>query len=432
MHSWKAVLRHGATPLILAATLAGSPYASAAPANPVNAARLAAAAQEPANWMTHGGTYQEARYSPLDQINTRSIARLKLAWYGDFDTSRGQEATPLVIDGVMYTTSSWSKVYAYDAATGKLLWRHDPKVPGDRGADACCDVVNRGVAAWNGKVYVGTLDGRLEALDAKTGKLVWSTVTVDQTRPYTITGAPRVVKGKVLIGNGGAEYGVRGYVSAYDAETGALAWRFYMTPNPENKPDGAASDAILMSKAYGTWHDGAWKQTGGGGTPWDAIVYDADFDQVIIGTGNGNPWSWEHRSGSKGDNLFLGSLLALDAETGAYKWHYQETPSENWDFTSTQPIILTELTLQGRQRKVLLHAPKNGFFYVVDRKDGALISAEPFTTVNWATGIDLKSGRPIEAPGARYERTKKSFWAMPGPFGSHNWHPMAFSPKTGL
>ncbi|QAZ40370.1 PQQ-dependent dehydrogenase, methanol/ethanol family [Methylibium sp. Pch-M] len=432
MHSWKAVLRHGATPLILAATLAGSPCASAAPANPVNAARLAAAAQEPANWMTHGGTYQEARYSPLDQINTRSIARLKLAWYGDFDTSRGQEATPLVIDGVMYTTSSWSKVYAYDAATGKLLWRHDPKVPGDRGADACCDVVNRGVAAWNGKVYVGTLDGRLEALDAKTGKLVWSTVTVDQTRPYTITGAPRVVKGKVLIGNGGAEYGVRGYVSAYDAETGALAWRFYMTPNPENKPDGAASDAILMSKAYGTWHDGAWKQTGGGGTPWDAIVYDADFDQVIIGTGNGNPWSWEHRSGSKGDNLFLGSLLALDAETGAYKWHYQETPSENWDFTSTQPIILTELTLQGRQRKVLLHAPKNGFFYVVDRKDGALISAEPFTTVNWATGIDLKTGRPIEAPGARYERTKKSFWAMPGPFGSHNWHPMAFSPKTGL
>jgi PQQ-dependent dehydrogenase (methanol/ethanol family) len=398
----------------------------------VNASRLVNAQKDPSNWITHGGNYAETHYSALDQINASNVGKLNLAWFADFDTNRGQQATPLVIDGVMYTSTSWSKVYAYDAATGKELWRFDPKVPGTIAKSVCCDVVNRGVAAWNGKIYVATLDGRLIAVDARTGKPVWSTVTVDQAKPYTITGAPRVANGKVYIGNGGAEYGVRGYVTAYDAETGKQSWRFYITPNPENKPDGAASDKILMEKAYGTWGDGAWKQTGGGGTAWDAIVYDPDFNQVIIGTGNANPWSWKSRSGNQGDNLFIGSMLAVDADTGAYRWHYQETPGDDWDYTSVQPIILTDLDINGAKKKVALHAPKNGFFYVVDRSNGRLISAEKFATVNWAAGVDMETGKPVVYEQARYGITGGDFLAIPGPFGAHNWHPMAFSPKTNL
>lgn len=410
--------------------LAFTSVCSAQSTRTLDTTRLAAASMEPQNWPTIGGTYAEARYSNLKEINTKNIARLKLAWYSDFDTNRGQEATPLVIDGVLYTSTSWSKVYAYDAASGKEIWRYDPKVPGSKAEHACCDVVNRGLAAYNGKIYIGTLDGRLQALDSKTGKLIWSTRTFDAKSVMTITGAPRVVKGKVLIGQGGAEYGTRGYVGAYDAETGNQVWRFYFTPNPENKPDGQPSDKILMEKAFPTWGDGVWKKTGGGATAWDSIVYDTDFNQVLIGTGNSNPWSSKARGG--GDNLFVGSIVALDADTGSYKWHYQQTPGDDWDFTSTQPIILTDLKIEGHLQKVLLHAPKNGFFYVIDRQNGKLISAKNFTTVNWASGIDIKTGRPIEYPAARYAKTGQRFMAMPGPFGSHNWHPMAFSPKTGL
>ncbi len=261
---------------------------------------------------------------------------------------------PLVIDGVLYTSTTWSKVYAYDAKTGKQLWQYDPKIDGSKGQDACCDVVNRGLAAYDGKVYLGALDGRLIAIDMKTGREVWSTQTTDVDRPYTITGAPRIVKGKVVIGNGGAELGVRGYVSAYDAQTGKQVWRFYTTPNPENKPDNAASDQILMSKAYQTWGDGWWKKTGGGGTAWDAIVYDRENNQVLIGTGNGSPWAHKERNGKGGglaDNLFLSSIVAVDADTGTYKWHYQETPGEEWDFTATQPIILAQLNIQESRAK---------------------------------------------------------------------------------
>ncbi|WP_082151366.1 PQQ-dependent dehydrogenase, methanol/ethanol family [Caenimonas sp. SL110] len=415
--------------LVLLSTMLTSTLAQKAP-TPVNASRLASAAQDPANWMTVGGTYAEARYSALDRINVSTVPRLKLAWWGDFETNRGQEATPLVVDGVLYTSTSWSHVYAYDAATGRQLWHYDPKVPGAKAVHACCDVVSRGIAAWNGKIYVATLDGRLEALDAATGQRVWSTRTFDAKSVNTITGAPRVVKGKVLIGQGGADFGVRGFLGAYDAETGKPAWRFYMTPNPQNKPDGAASDKVLMDKAFPTWGDGGWKQTGGGATPWDTIVYDQEFDQIIVGTGNSSPWSSKARGA--GDNLFVASILALDPDTGAYKWHYQQTPADDWDFTSTQPIILTDLTIKGATRKVLLHAPKNGFFYVIDRRDGKLVSAEKFTSVNWASRIDLETGRPVENPAARYARTGERFVAMPGAFGSHNWHPMAFSPKTGL
>ncbi len=399
----------------------------------INAQRLAQAGKDSANWLSTGRDYSEERFSPLGQINADNIGMLGLAWSHEFDTNRGQEATPLVADGVLYTTTAWSKAYAFDAATGKLLWSYDPGIDGGKGHDACCDVVNRGVALWNGKVYLGALDGRLIALDAKTGKEVWSTQTTDTSRPYTITGAPRVVKGKVIIGNGGAELGVRGYVSAYDAETGKLAWRFYTAPNPKGEADGAASDAIFAKQANATWGpNGAWKEVGGGGTVWDAIVYDQDYDQIIIGTGNGSPWNRRIRSGDEGDNLFLSSLVALDPETGAYKWHYQETPGESWDFTATQPIILTTLKIDGADRKVLLHAPKNGYFFVVDRQTGVPVSVTNFVPTNWADGYDPKTWRPRERPEARYELNGGDWSALPSAFGAHNWHPMAYNPQTGL
>jgi quinohemoprotein ethanol dehydrogenase len=382
------------------------------------------------DWPVHGGTGDEQRFSPLDQINRQTIADLKPAWYLDFDTTRGQEATPIMVDGVIYTTTAWSKVYAVDARTGKQLWYYDPKVPGATGVKACCDVVNRGVAVADGKVLLATLDGRLQALDQKTGELIWSTATVDPTRDYTITGAPRVIKGKVLIGNAGSEYGVRGYVSAYDLQSGALAWRFYVVPgDPSKAPDGAASDEALAKIALPTWA-GHWYDYGGGGTPWDAIVYDEELNQVYIGTGNGSPWSRRLRSDGKGDNLFLSSVLALDPDTGAYIWHYQESPGESWDFTSTQPIMLVDLTIGGEPRKALLHAPKNGFFYVLDRRTGKVISADNFVPVNWATHVDLVTGRPAVTANAYYD--DGPFFATPMAAGAHNWSPWSFSPRTGL
>lgn len=395
----------------------------------VDAARLSAADADTSAWMTIGRTYSEQRFSPLSAINAENVGQLGLAWSAEFDTDRGQEATPLIVDGVLYTTTAWSKVFAFNAATGAPLWIYDPKVEGSTGFTACCDVVNRGAAFWGGKVFVGALDGRLIALDAKTGAEAWSVVTVDQTKPYTITGAPRVVKGKVLIGNGGAEYGVRGYLSAYDAETGKLVWRFYTTPNPEGKPDGVASDSILSAKAAATWFDGLWKHSGGGGTVWDAMAYDPELDLLYFGVGNGSPWNHMRRSGGKGDNLFLSSIVAVKPDNGAYVWHYQTTPGESWDYTATQHIMLADLTIDGQPRKVLMQAPKNGFFYVLDRATGALISAKNYVGVNWATGIG-SDGRPIENPTMRY--AKGVALVAPSPFGGHNWHPMAFDPSLGL
>ncbi|MGA1676840.1 MAG: PQQ-dependent dehydrogenase, methanol/ethanol family [Pseudomonadales bacterium] len=403
------------------------------PATPrvTNTERIAANA-EPDQWLSHGGNYAEQRFAKLEHINDSNVGRLGLAWYFDFDTHRGQESTPLMVDGRLYVSSAWSKVFALDAATGQELWRFDPQVPGKAGINACCDVVNRGVAFYQGKVFVGTIDGRLIALNADTGAPVWSTMTVDPTKPYTITGAPRAAKGKVFIGNGGAEYGVRGYVSAYDVDTGALAWRFYTTPSdPQLPPDGAASDKILKELAAPPWHGRSWLDYGGGGgTVWDAIVYDPELDQLYIGTGNGSPWNRHIRSEGKGDNLFLSSVVALDPDTGAYRWHYQETPGETWDYTATQPIILATLAVAGEQRPVLMHAPKNGFFYVLDRRDGKLLSAEKFVPANWAERIDLETGRPVETADARF--TDRPFLSTVGGAGAHNWQPMSYSPQTGL
>ena len=251
----------------------------------------------------------------------------------------------------MYVTSAWSVVYALDARTGEEKWVYDPEVDRARGVSACCDVVNRGVAVWDGKIYVGTIDGRLVALNAETGAKVWETVTVNQAKPYTITGAPRIVKGKVLIGNGGAEFGVRGYLSAYDAGTGKLAWRFYTTPNPGKQADGAASDEIFASMANETWGDeGAWISEGGGGTVWDAIIYDSVNDLVIFGVGNGSPWNRDLRDPSGGDNVFLSSIVAVRPETGEYVWHYQTTPGDSWDYTATQSLILADIAFDETER----------------------------------------------------------------------------------
>ncbi len=393
----------------------------------VDDAALRAPDKRPGEWLAYGRDPGEQRYSPLTQVNAETVGKLGLAWTHDLGDREGLEATPLVVDGVMYVGLDYSEVLALDAKTGKRLWAYDPKTRYWR-VHTCCGPANRGVAYYKGKVYVGALDGRLIALDAKTGKEVWSAQTFDKQHSYSITGAPRIAKGKVLIGNGGAEFGVRGYVTAYDAETGKLAWRFYTVPG-KNPTDGAASDGA-MKIARPTWNGEFWK-LGGGGTAWDSIVYDPELDLVYIGVGNGSPWNAAVRSPGGGDNLFLSSIVAVRADTGEYAWHFQETPGESWDFTATQPIMLADLTIGGKPRKVLMHAPKNGFFYVLDRATGEFISGRPYAEVNWAKGLDAK-GRPIENPDAHYDRTGKPFQALPFAGGAHSWHPMSFSPKTGL
>ena len=377
--------------------------------------------------MTYGRTYNEQRFSPLKQITDGNVQQLSLAWHYDLDTRRGQEATPLVVDGVMYFTTAWSKVVSLDAASGARRWEYDPKVPPEWAVNACCDVVNRGVAGWNGKVFVGTLDGRLIALDAATGKPVWETLTIDPKMRYTITGAPRVVKGKVIIGNGGAEMGVRGYVSAYDAETGKFAWRFYTIPGDPSKP----FESPVLEKAAKTW-SGEWWKNGGGGTVWDSMAYDPQLDLLYIGTGNADPWARKVRNAHAGNNLLASSIVALRPDSGEYVWHYQENPGDEWDFDSDEQIILADLRIDGQLRQVLLHAPKNGFFYVLDRATGKVLSAKPFVPVTWATGIDLGTGRPIESSEARYEASNKPSVVSPGPGGAHTWQPASYSPDTGL
>jgi quinohemoprotein ethanol dehydrogenase len=380
----------------------------------------------PSGWRSHGRTYSEQRHSPLTQINAESVAGLGLAWSFDLGSSRGIETTPIVHDGVMYVTATWNKVHALDAKTGERLWSFDPVIDKEQAAKGCCDVINRGVAIWGDSVFTGTMDGRLISLNAKTGDINWDINTIDKTKPYTISGAPRIIDGKVIIGNGGAELGVRGYISAYAADTGELLWRFYTVPgNPENGFENAT-----MEMAAKTWTGEFW-QAGAGGTAWDSMAYDPELDLLYIGVGNGSPWNHSIRSPEGGDNLFLSSIVAVRPSTGEYVWHYQTTPADNWDYTATQHMILAELDIDGKQRKVIMQAPKNGFFYVLDRETGEFISANNFVPVTWATHIDPDSGRPVETDTARYSGKTPSI-QLPGPLGAHNWQPMSYSPDTGL
>ena len=390
---------------------------------PVSATR---ADQADEGWPMHGRTALEERFSPLSQIDRNTVHDLGLAWSYMTGSDRGLEATPLVIEGILYATASWSVVFALDAKTGQEIWRFDPEVPRWKARHACCGVVNRGVAFAKGRVYVGTIDGRLIALDAKTGTPVWSTRTTEIGLPYTITGAPRIVKNLVIIGNGGAEFGVRGYFSAYDIDDGKLVWRFYTVPGSK---EGPHEHPELVAAAR-TWpRDSLW-EAGLGGTVWDSMAYDPELDLLYVGTGNSSIYDREKRSPGGGDNLYLASILALRPETGELVWYYQTTPGEEWDYTATQHMILADLDWNGSTRKVLLQAPKNGFFYVLDRVTGELLGAKNFVHTSWASRVDLTTGRPVKRPEAHW--SKKDAMVSPAPPGAHNWHPMSFHPGLGL
>ena len=385
-------------------------------------------------WLSYGRTYREQRFSPLDNINRDNIGELDLAWSFKFDTARGMEATPIVNNGVIYVSTGWSHVHALDARTGQELWHYDAKVPKAQLAKTCCGPVNRGVAIWQDnantplQVFFGALDGRLIALDAKTGEENWSIQSTPTDGNYSVTGAPRIVKGMVIIGNGGAELGVRGYVSAYDVNTGEMKWRFYTVPGDRNKPQ----ESPALEAALETWSGDEWYNLGGGGgTAWDSLVFDPELDLLYIGTGNGSPWNRDLRSPGGGDNLYLSSIVALRPDTGEYVWHYQVTPADNWDYTATQQLVLAELEINGEPRSVIMQAPKNGFFYVLDRKTGELLSAEKFAKATWATHVDMGTGRPVESKFADYQKNGGSY-IWPSPYGAHNWQPMSFSAKTGL
>lgn len=417
------------TALVLTASVALSgPWDRAFADTIVDDAALSDLAQAD-DWLAYGRNYSEQRFSPLDQISTDNVGKLGLAWSLPLPEDRSLLATPLVVDGVLYFTGSYSKTRAVDAKTGKVIWQYDPetlKHAGDR-ARIMWDS-SRGLAFYKGKVVIATADGRLIALDAKTGKEIWSTQTFDPQLPLHISGHPKAFRDLVIVGNGGSEQGGgRGFVSAYHIDTGEQAWKFYVVPG--NPADGFEDEVQEM--AAKTW-TGEWWKKGGGGQTWNGISYDPEYDQILIGTGNGGPWNQKIRSPGGGDNLFLCSIVALDAKTGKYKWHYQTVPGETWDYNSSMDIVLADLELtEGEgKRKVLLHAPKNGFFYVIDRKDGKLLSAEMIAKVTWATGIDMTTGRPIEAEGARYENAPVVVW--PSVFGAHSWHAMSFNPNTGL
>lgn len=390
----------------------------------------AAVIHQDAEWLSYGRDYSEQRFTPLASIDTETVATLGLSWGLELPAETALVATPLKVGGVLYFTGKWSVVYAVDAATGKIKWTFDPKALEVLGRDPRRLEINwgmsRGVAYWKDKIYVGVADGRLIALSAKDGTQIWSAQTFAPETPRYITGAPLAFNGKILIGHGGADMGpVRGYVTAYDAETGKQVWRFHTVPG--NPADGFESKAMEM--AAKTW-TGQWWKYGGGGTVWNSMTFDPEFNRVYLGTGNGTPWNQAIRSPGGGDNLFLASVVALDADTGEYVWHYQENPGETWDYNSDMDMVLADLAIDGEPRKVLLHAPKNGFFYVIDRHTGKVISAEKLVKVTWASRIDTATGRPVEIPGARPGKGAVTVW--PGPVGAHSWPSMSFNPRTGL
>ncbi len=379
------------------------------------------------DWLAYGRTHSETRFSPLSDINANNVNGLKVDWFLDLPNDIGLVSTPLVVDGVIYFTGTMNIIRAVDAITGEVLWTYDPKVgEAIKGKRQVGWVHNRGISFYKGKIYAATWDGRLFALDYKTGDKIWEVTTFDPARSLYITGAPKAFAGKVLIGNGGTEEGpTRGFVTAFDAETGEEAWKFYIVPG--NPADGFENETMEM--AAKTW-TGEWWKHGGGGNAWHGFTYDAELDVLYIGTGNGSPWNRKIRSPEGGDNLFLCSIVALNPHTGEYLWHYQTTPGETWDYNSNMDIVLTDLEIEGKTIKALLHAPKNGFFYVINRETGKLISAEPFVETTWASKIDIETGRPVEVPGARYEKDRAVI--TPNPWGAHSWHAMSYNPQTGL
>ena len=371
--------------------------------------------------------------APLNQINVNNVDSLGFAW--EYDASspigrvpRGLEATPIVVDGILYTSGAWGFVYAMDASTGDELWRFNPNVDASYARRTCCDVVNRGVAVWKGKVYVGSLDGYLFCLDAESGAVIWRQDTfTDRTKAYTITGPPQVAGSIVMIGNSGGEYGVRGYITAYDLETGDQHWRFFLVPGDPDK----GFEHPEMEVASKTWDPDSDWESGGGGTSWGEAAYDPELNLLYVGTGNSSPYPIWFRSPSGGDNLYLASILAINPDNGQLVWHYQTTPGELWDYTATMNMILAEVEIDGKQRKVLMQAPKNGFFYVLDRETGELLSAEKYTRVNWASHIDKNTGRPVLTEQGGWYKDKLKL-VVPSLSGGHSWHPMSYNPTTGL
>ena len=386
---------------------------------------------EPGSWLTYGQNFKEQRFSELTQINTDTIARLGLAWttqIGDYNMR--MQGTPLVVDGVMYVSNGWSVIYALDATTGEEIWKYDPEVDRSYIRLACCGPAhNRGVAVYEGKVFVGTFDGRLIAVNAENGEEVWDVVTwiPEGLGRFNITGAPRAAAGKVYIGQGSGESGHRrGYVTAYDADTGEVSWRFFLVPGDPSQP----FEHPEMELAAQTW-GGEWWKYGGGGTAWNSLVYDEEFNSLYIGVGNGAPWPREIRSPGGGDDLFLSAIVSVDVETGRMNWYYQTTPGDNWDYSSAMDMALGEIEFGGEMRKVVLQAPKNGFFYVIDREDGELLRALPYTEgIDWATHVDMETGRPVENPDVVYESEPQ--WIMPANSGAHNWEPQSWDNELGL
>lgn len=429
--------RYLAGAALAALTMAGLPACKRAPEERVSPAptgqiggeRLLGIESEPGAWLTVGRDFGKTHYSPLDVINGENVDRLGLAWEFATQTARGMEATPIMADGVMYTSGVAGRVYALDAATGKLLWRFEPQVDGKVNRGACCDMVNRGVAVWQGRVYVAAFDGILYALDATDGSVAWQVQTIDdKQRGYSVTGAPQIAGDVVVIGNGGAEFDARGYITAYHLATGEQAWRFYTVPGSPDQP----YEHPELEAAARTWDPASRWEFGMGGTVWDSMVYDPGLNLLYVGTGNAAPWNRKLRSPKGGDNLYLASILAINPDTGRLVWHYQQVPGEQWDFTATQHLLLATLELDGAPRKVLMTAPKNGFFYVLDRESGELLSAEKYAAVTWATHVDMQTGRPVEDSAAADYGDGKPKLVFPSPIGAHNWNPMSYSPRTGL
>ena len=407
----------------------GAAASSSGAAN-VTAQRAVKAAGEAGQWMMYGGTYSEQRFSPLKKIDSDNVGQMGLQWFADYETNQNQHGSPLYIDGVIYVSTARNVVYAFDAKSGKQIWKYNPMISGVR-LRYNVGLVNRGIAAWRGKIIMGTLDARLVAIDAKTGKEVWATDTVpkglgEMGDHYAITMATRVAKGKVFIGGAGGEFGVRGWIAAFDAETGRQVWRFWTVPGDPAK----GYETAALERAAKTWTGEFWKQTGGGGSVWDGALYDPVTDLLYFGTGNASPWNAAVRQPTGGDDLYAASIIAVKPDTGEYVWHYQETPGDSWDYDAVSPMMTADLRIGGKKQHVLMQPSKNGFMYVLEAKSGKLISADAFTEVNWSTGVDMKTGRPAVVPAAYY---RDEPWNLaPGVQGGHSWHPNAFSPLTGL